>query len=124
MNFISLFRAFNAVMAFADSAKRFKTPPEASGATSPPAPSALQGAGPALGAQLETRLTSAVVAALKEAFDRDHARLELERAQLDAERHRAEAALGLDLQCAQPDASIASSAASRNRRRHAATAPA
>jgi hypothetical protein len=40
--------------------------------------------------QVETRLTNLVVVALKEAFDRDHARLELERARLDEERRIAE----------------------------------
>src|SRR5262245_54297402 len=39
---------------------------------------------------LETRLAGVVVAALKEAFDRDTRRLELEREQLEAERQRAE----------------------------------
>jgi hypothetical protein len=48
-------------------------------------------------AGLETRLAGVVVAALKEAFDRDTRRLELERAQLDAERERAERALKLEL---------------------------
>lgn len=43
--------------------------------------------------QLETRLASVVVAALKEAFDRDRARLDLERHHLDAERARADRAL-------------------------------
>jgi hypothetical protein len=38
-----------------------------------------------------------VVAALKEAFDRDHARLELERAQLEEQRRRAEEAMRLEL---------------------------
>jgi hypothetical protein len=52
--------------------------------------------GGALG-NLETRLAGVVVAALKEAFDRDTRRLELERAQLDAERERAERALNLEL---------------------------
>ena len=47
---------------------------------------------------LETRLASVVVAALKEAFDRDARRLELEREQLAAERQRAERALQLELQ--------------------------
>jgi len=56
----------------------------------PPA-GAESGGGP-LG-QLETRLAGVLVAALKEAFDRDRARLDLERSQLDAERERAEAAL-------------------------------
>lgn len=52
--------------------------------------------GGALGG-LETRLAGVMVAALKEAFDRDHARLELERAQLDEERRRAEEALRQEL---------------------------
>jgi hypothetical protein len=46
---------------------------------------------------LETRLAGVVVAALKEAFDRDTRRLELERSQLEAERERAERALRLEL---------------------------
>ncbi|HEV3062906.1 MAG TPA: hypothetical protein VGY48_31965 [Vicinamibacterales bacterium] len=46
---------------------------------------------------LETRLAGVVVAALKEAFDRDTRRLELERQQLDAERRRAERAQRLEL---------------------------
>lgn len=46
---------------------------------------------------LETRLAGVVVAALKEAFDRDHQRLELEREQLAAERQRAERALRHEL---------------------------
>jgi hypothetical protein len=46
---------------------------------------------------LETRLAGVVVAALKEAFDRDRARMDLERAQLDSERQRAEEALAAEL---------------------------
>src|SRR5262245_26336847 len=46
---------------------------------------------------LEARLAGVVVAALKEAFERDTRRLELERAQLEAERERAERALRLEL---------------------------
>jgi len=46
---------------------------------------------------LETRLAGVVVAALKEAFDRDSRRLELEREQLEAERRRAERLLKLEL---------------------------
>jgi hypothetical protein len=53
------------------------------------------GGGP-LGA-LETRLAGVVVAALKEAFDRDRARMDLERSHMDAERQRAEAALRAEL---------------------------
>ena len=54
------------------------------------------GPGRALG-QLETRLTGVVVAALKEAFDRDANRLELERDQLERERVRAERMLKIEL---------------------------
>jgi hypothetical protein len=56
----------------------------------------LGGGGGALG-QLETRLAGVVVAALKEAFDRDSARLELERSHIEAERKRAEEALRAEL---------------------------
>jgi hypothetical protein len=47
--------------------------------------------------QIETRLAGVVVAALKEAFDRDSARLELERSHIEAERRRAEEALRAEL---------------------------
>lgn len=47
--------------------------------------------------QLESRLTGVVVAALKEAFDRDYTRLEIEREQIETERRRAERALRLEL---------------------------
>ncbi len=53
------------------------------------------GAGPI--GRFEARLAGVVVAALKEAFDRDTRRLELERQQLEAERQRAERALRLEL---------------------------
>jgi hypothetical protein len=46
---------------------------------------------------METRLAGVVVAALKEAFDRDRARMDFERAHLDAERERAEQALRAEL---------------------------
>jgi len=103
MNFVGLFKAYDAVMALRDAARRFSAPP-------PPPEHTLQtqqGAGQGLGGQLETRLTSVVVAALKEAFDRDHARLELERAQLDEERRRAEAALRLELRRQAADRELA-----------------
>jgi hypothetical protein len=60
-----------------------------------------------LAGQIEARLTNVVVAALKEAFDRDHARLELERAQLDEERRRAEAALQAELRRQSADRELA-----------------
>jgi hypothetical protein len=46
---------------------------------------------------LEARLAGVFVAAIKEAFDRDSRRLELEREQMEAERRRAEKALKLEL---------------------------
>jgi hypothetical protein len=46
---------------------------------------------------LEARLAGVVVAALKEAFERDNRRLDLEREQINTERERAERALRLEL---------------------------
>lgn len=64
-------------------------------------PTGLQAAaGPAGGGalgQLEARLAGVMVAALKEVFDRDTARLELERSQIEADRKRAEEALRAEL---------------------------
>ena len=61
----------------------------------------------ALAGQVEARLTGVVIAALKEAFDRDHARLELERAQLDDQRRRAEEALRAELRRQAADREVA-----------------
>jgi hypothetical protein len=47
--------------------------------------------------QIEAGLAGVVVAALKEAFDRDSVRMEMERSQLDAERRRAEELLRAEL---------------------------
>jgi hypothetical protein len=47
--------------------------------------------------QLDTQLAGVVVAALKEAFDRDASRLAREREQMERERERAERALTLEL---------------------------
>lgn len=54
-----------------------------------------RGASPA--GALEARLAGVVVAALKEAFDRDKVRMDLERETLEAERARAERALQAEL---------------------------
>jgi hypothetical protein len=56
-------------------------------------------AGPAGGPlmQLEARLAGVVVAALKEAFDRDRVRMDLDRAQMESERQRAEEAFRAEL---------------------------
>jgi hypothetical protein len=90
----SLFRAFDAVMAFRDAVRGRKA------ASASPDGTLVQQQAPSstVGGQLEARLTNVVVAALKEAFDRDHARLELERAQLDEQRRRAEESLRVELQ--------------------------
>ena len=91
MNFGTLFKAFDAMLVLRDTARRLKgDPPIANdtGLTAPPA---------GLAGHIEARLTNVVVAALKEAFDRDHARLELERAQLEEQRKRADEAMRLEL---------------------------
>ena len=48
-------------------------------------------------AQIQARLAGVAVAAIKEVFDRDSARLEMERVQLEAERRRAEELLRAEL---------------------------
>ncbi len=58
-------------------------------------------------AQLEAGLAGVVVAALKEAFDRDSARMEMERSQIDAERRRAEELLRAELRRQAVDRMIA-----------------
>src|ERR671927_1460911 len=75
------------VMNLAQLAGRFRQAPPAQPGEAPPT---------ALG-QIEARLAGVVVAALKEAFDRDRARMDLERTHLDAERQRAEQALRAEL---------------------------
>jgi hypothetical protein len=57
----------------------------------------LETAGGGLLGHVEARLTGVVISALKEAFDRDAARLDAERAALDDQRRRAEEALRLEL---------------------------
>ena len=94
VNFGSLIRAFDALMAFTDAARKLKGGPSSRPSDTALATGAHSGT---LAGQLEARLTNVVVAALKEAFDRDHARLELERAQLDEQRRRAEEAMRLEL---------------------------
>lgn len=98
MNFAALFKAVDAAIVIREAAKRLKGDPPApfsdSGLASAGAPPL---SGQALSGQIEARLTGVVVAALKEAFDRDRARTDLERAQLDDQRRRAEEAMRLEL---------------------------
>jgi hypothetical protein len=63
-------------------------------------------AAPVTGA-IEQRLAGVVVAALKEAFDRDRARMELERETLESERARAERALQAELRRQAADRALA-----------------
>jgi hypothetical protein len=97
MNFGKLLNAVDAMIAFRDAARRLKgdapPPPSTTDTTSLAQSAAASG----LAGQIENRLTNVLVAALKEAFDRDHARLELERAQLEEQRRRAEEAMRLEL---------------------------
>ena len=92
MNFGLVLKAFDAAVAVRDVAKRVRGTVGANRhELAPILPSQN------LTTASESRLTNVVVAALKEAFDRDHARLELERAQLDEQRRRAEDALRMEL---------------------------
>jgi hypothetical protein len=102
MNFAGLFRAFEMAMTLRDAARRFSSAPPPSDLPAP-SPTAVQN----LAGQLEAPLTNFVVAALKEAFNRDHARLELERQQLEAERRRAEQALRQELRRQAADRELA-----------------
>src|SRR5262245_3199343 len=71
-DWLRLFDAASEVAKLARRVRRPELPPE----------TAAGGSGPL--AQMETRLAGVVVAALKEAFDRDRARMDFERAHLDA----------------------------------------
>jgi hypothetical protein len=86
-------KVLDAVSGLAQLTARLRRPADA--ADDPRALVGTSGGGP-LG-QLEARLAGVVVAALKEAFDRDRARMDLERSALEAERERAEQALRAEL---------------------------
>ena len=79
-------------------------PAEPTGMSAPfgPGASESRGLGP-----LESRLAGVVVAALKEAFDRDKARMDLERDTLEGERSRAERALAAELRRQAADRALA-----------------
>src|SRR5690349_20263568 len=83
-------RVLDTVGGLIQMSSRFRRPADEGLESAPP------GAGGPLG-QLEARLAGVVVAALKEAFDRDRARMDLERTQMEAERARAEEALRAEL---------------------------
>jgi hypothetical protein len=89
MGFAQWMRVLDTVSGLVQLTARARRPAEPE--AGPLAPS-----GGAIG-QLETRLAGVVVAALKEAFDRDRARMDLERTQMESERQRAEDALRAEL---------------------------
>ena len=84
-------RVLDTVSGLAQLTERFRRP----AAADPSGPVAPAGAGAPGG--LEARMAGVLVAALKEAFDRDSTRLEMERSQIEAERRRAEEALRAEL---------------------------
>src|SRR5215467_4418359 len=91
VDFVKLFKAFDGVMTLVDSMQGPKEEPNReSQATETPAVG--------LAEQLQAGLTNVVVAALKEAFDRDRARLEMERAHLEEQRLQAEANMRMEIQ--------------------------
>jgi hypothetical protein len=89
---IPWFRILKLTVGAADVARRVarRNQPETQ-AVSRPVTSALRGR------LFEARVFGVVVSALREAFDRDHQRLELEREQMEAQRDRADRALRLEL---------------------------
>src|SRR5262245_24186428 len=89
MGFAQWMRVIDTVSNLVALTGRVRQPP-------PESPSAPLAPGGAIG-QLEARLAGVVVAALKEAFDRDRVRMDLERAQMESERQRAEDALRAEL---------------------------
>jgi hypothetical protein len=90
MNLSTIYKVFDTVVSVFDVKKDDVRDEPASGVS--------QSSGASFADQLEARLTNVVVAALKEAFDRDHARLELERAHFDDQRRRAEETMRFELQ--------------------------
>lgn len=86
-------RILNAVLGINEIARVVKGRSAAAAAADDPDQLAVSGRG----GPLEARMAGVVVAALKEAFDRDHQRLELEREQIEAERLRAERILRIEL---------------------------
>ena len=93
-NLDSAWKVAQAIFGIADVSRRVLNPPAA--ARQEPG-SDLEAAGGGLLGHVEARLTGVVISALKEAFDRDAARLDAERAALDDQRRRAEEALRLEL---------------------------
>jgi hypothetical protein len=103
MNLGGLLRAFDTVMALRDVAKKVR----GGGGSGVVDGGLMQAPVSGIASQIESRLTNVVMAALKEAFDRDHARLELERAQIEEQRRRADEAMRQELRRQAADRELA-----------------
>jgi hypothetical protein len=89
VDFGKVFKVFDTFMSVLDASKQEPTESPKSGDRPTPAPTFAD--------QVEMRLTNVVISALKEAFNRDEARLELERAHLEEQRRRAEETMRIEL---------------------------
>jgi hypothetical protein len=89
VDFGKVFKVFDTFMSVLDASKQEPTESPKSGDRPTPAPTFAD--------QVEMRLTNVVISALKEAFNRDEARLELERAHLEEQRRRAEETMRMEL---------------------------
>lgn len=87
----SWLRVIDAIGSLIDMGQRFTR------GSAPVSPDEALGPRATVAGGLEARLAGVLVAALKEAFDRDRTRLELEQAQVESERRRAEDAIRLEL---------------------------
>src|SRR5512146_881889 len=92
-------RALDTIAGLVDIWRRPRGPSSAQSAADSRGDAMTAGGGGAIGAPgtLEARLAGVLVAALKEAFDRDRARLDMEKAQADAVRRQAEDAMRVEL---------------------------
>jgi hypothetical protein len=93
-NLDAAWKVAQTIFGMADVSRRVLRPDDS---TRQHAGSDLDTAGGGLLGHVEARLTGVVISALKEAFDRDAARLDAERAAFDAERRRVDEALRLEL---------------------------
>ena len=113
-NLDSAWKVAQTIFGIADVSRRMLNPSEAI-APARPVPTSRAPAGGLLG-HVEARLTGVVISALKEAFDRDAARLDAERAALDDQRRRAEEALRLELVRQAADRALDAAAGGRRAR--------
>jgi hypothetical protein len=98
VNFGNLIKIVDTVMSLWEPGKPQEEPRAGQRERARPLDAALPQSSPSgLADQIELRLTNVVIAALKEAFDRDHQRLELERTHLEEQRRRAEEAARMEL---------------------------